>query len=121
MTKETPNIFQRFARKIVREAINDYNNSLKKSQYKKKKNKKKTSSKNSQSIKTKRSRYISNSNRVTVLKRDKFRCVYCGRNSKQIELEIDHIVPFSKAGSNEISNLQTLCIDCNRGKGSRLL
>ncbi|MBV6626074.1 MAG: HNH endonuclease [Rivularia sp. (in: Bacteria)] len=59
--------------------------------------------------------------RVCVLHRDKKKCVFCGRNSKQIQLEVDHIVPFSKGGSNDLSNLQTLCIDCNRGKGARNL
>ncbi|PSO63692.1 MAG: hypothetical protein BRC51_08125 [Cyanobacteria bacterium SW_12_48_29] len=28
------------------------------------------------------------------------------------------MVPFSQGGSNNSQNLQTLCIDCNRGKGA---
>ena len=67
------------------------------------------------------SRYISKSTRVSVLHRDKYKCIFCGRSSQQIELQIDHIIPFSQGGSNEIDNLQTLCIDCNQGKSDRLL
>lgn len=67
----------------------------------------------------KRSRYISASTRVNVLRRDNYRCVFCGVSAKKAELQIDHIIPFSKGGSNEIDNLQTLCIDCNQGKGNR--
>ena len=67
----------------------------------------------------KRSRYIPVSTRVDVLRRDNYRCVFCGVSSKKVELEIDHIVHFSKGGSNKINNLQTLCSDCNRGKGNR--
>lgn len=33
--------------------------------------------------------------------------------------EIDHIVPLAKGGSNELENVQLLCIRCNRSKGSR--
>ena len=62
---------------------------------------------------------ISSSVRVDVLRRDNYRCVFCGRTSKSVELQIDHIVPFSKGGSNKIDNLQTLCIDCNLGKSDR--
>ncbi|HBK21325.1 MAG TPA: HNH endonuclease [Planktothrix sp. UBA10369] len=73
------------------------------------------------SKKNKRSRYIPASIRVSVLTRDNYKCRFCGRSSTQIQLEVDHIKPFSQGGSHEINNLQTLCIDCNRGKGTRRL
>ena len=68
-----------------------------------------------------RSRSIPLRTRLLVLERDKFRCVYCGRSpalNHGISLHIDHIYPFSKGGSNEIDNLQTLCNECNLGKGN---
>jgi 5-methylcytosine-specific restriction enzyme A len=54
-------------------------------------------------------------------KPSRYKCVFCGRNSKEVTLEIDHIIPFSCGGSNKSDNLQTLCFDCNRGKGAREL
>lgn len=33
-------------------------------------------------------------------------------------LEVDHIIPFSCGGRDELSNYQTLCQDCNRAKGN---
>ena len=80
---------------------------------------KKTRKKKKTKTSKKRSRYISASTRVDVLRRDNYRCVFCGVSAKKAELQIDHIIPFSKSGSNEMDNLQTLCIDCNRGKGNR--
>ena len=58
--------------------------------------------------------------RWEVMKRDGFRCVKCGRGSHcqpPVELEVDHKHPHARGGSDGASNLQTLCVDCNRGKG----
>ena len=58
--------------------------------------------------------------RYNIMKRDGFRCCLCGRSAADgIELEVDHIVPISKGGNTVYSNLQTLCRDCNRGKGTK--
>ena len=47
----------------------------------------------------------------------KFSCVQCG---KKDNLSIDHITPVSKGGADEFSNLQLMCMPCNRKKGSKL-
>lgn len=57
---------------------------------------------------------LSNYVRFQVLKRDLFTCQYCGRSG--VELEVDHIKPVSKGGTNDMDNLITSCKDCNRGK-----
>lgn len=36
-------------------------------------------------------------------------------------LEVDHIIPVSEGGSDEMDNLTTSCWECNRGKGATLL
>ena len=64
---------------------------------------------------------MSDSLRYTVLSRDKFCCVLCGKSRNDgIKLEVDHIIPVSKGGKTELSNLQTLCERCNRGKSDRV-
>jgi len=58
--------------------------------------------------------------RWEILQRDGNRCVVCGQGASDgVTLEIDHIVPVSKGGSDEKSNLQVLCAPCNRGKSNR--
>jgi 5-methylcytosine-specific restriction enzyme A len=123
MSKKSPNLLQKIARKAIRELINEVNTHKKFQSAKQIVSKSKTRSSQSKinNKKQTRSRHIAASVRVSVLNRDKYKCVFCGRNSKYIELEVDHIIPFSKGGSNDISNLQTLCFDCNRGKGTRQL
>lgn len=59
--------------------------------------------------------------RFEVFKRDSFTCQYCGKSAPDTILEIDHIVPVSKGGDNNISNLITSCFECNRGKSNRKL
>lgn len=59
---------------------------------------------------------ISKKLRFEVFKRDGFICQYCGKTPPDVTLEIDHINPKSKKGTNNINNLVTACFDCNRGK-----
>ena len=58
--------------------------------------------------------------RFEVMKRDGYRCRICGKSASEgAKLEVDHIVPVSKGGKTVMSNLQTLCRECNRGKAAR--
>ena len=61
---------------------------------------------------------ISKKLRFEVLKRDGFKCQYCGKCAVDVILHIDHILPVSKGGDNSIVNLITSCIDCNLGKSN---
>ena len=44
-------------------------------------------------------------------------CAYCG--AKDVPLEVEHIVPWSKGGSNRASNLTLACVPCNQAKSNR--
>ena len=57
------------------------------------------------------------STRYVILKRDKI-CQLCGNTKDDAPLEVDHILPRSKGGSNDLTNLQTLCRPCNQGKSN---
>lgn len=61
----------------------------------------------------KSSGYISGSIRLEVFKRSKTKCEMCGVDNKEKALEVDHIIPRNKGGSDDISNLQALCYSCN--------
>ena len=63
---------------------------------------------------------VSDKIRYLVFERDDFKCRACGDYPPNCVLQIDHIVPYSKGGSNDIDNLQTLCRVCNLGKGTRI-
>ena len=64
---------------------------------------------------------ISKKLRFEVFKRDSFTCQYCGKSAPSVVLEVDHIEPVSKGGTNDILNLVTSCFDCNRGKSDKKL
>lgn len=59
---------------------------------------------------------VTKEQRLRIFKRDKNTCVQCG--SKEL-LHIDHIRPISEGGNSDDENLQTLCRQCNLGKGKR--
>lgn len=63
---------------------------------------------------------LSLSKRFTILQRDGSRCKVCGNSAALgAVLEVDHIIPVSDGGTDDMANLQTLCFDCNRGKSNR--
>lgn len=62
-------------------------------------------------------RYVSAETRAAILARDNSQCVACGATN---DIEIDHIVPISRGGTGDPSNLQAMCRSCNRRKRSTL-
>lgn len=64
---------------------------------------------------------LTNRQRFDILKRDGFTCQYCGRKPPEVVLQVDHIFPVDKGGTNDPSNLITSCQPCNAGKSDVLL
>jgi len=64
---------------------------------------------------------ITNELRRAVFERDNHTCLYCGGVGEETDLEVDHIIPVSKGGNDDIRNLCTACWKCNRSKGARIL
>lgn len=56
--------------------------------------------------------------RYEILRRDGFKCRYCGTVAADTELRVDHVVPEALGGKSDPSNLATACDPCNSGKSS---
>ena len=54
-----------------------------------------------------------------MLKAARFRCELCGVPADEKALEVDHIVPRNKGGTDDRVNLQALCHSCNATKRDR--
>jgi diadenosine tetraphosphate (Ap4A) HIT family hydrolase len=63
--------------------------------------------------------YVPGTVRYEVLKRAKFRCELCGVSADEKALEVDHIFPRSRGGSDDLHNFQALCYSCNATKRDR--
>ena len=60
--------------------------------------------------------------RALVLMRDGARCQFCGAEARNgANLQVDHVIPWSKGGETILENLQILCHICNIGKSDILL
>jgi hypothetical protein len=64
------------------------------------------------------SRYISDPVKQEVFERDGGQCVKCGSTR---DLQYDHVIPYSRGGSNTAANMQLLCGDCNRAKSNKFV
>ena len=56
--------------------------------------------------------------------RDSYRCQYCHRTTAELKhrecLTRDHLIPLSRGGDNEWTNVVTACSTCNTRKGNHL-
>lgn len=68
---------------------------------------------------TKSSGHVPGSLRYDIFRRAKGRCEACGVSAEERALEVDHIIPRNKDGSDDPSNLQALCYLCNAQKRDR--
>jgi 5-methylcytosine-specific restriction endonuclease McrA len=58
--------------------------------------------------------------RVQVIERDGYVCGLCGDDVDPDDVHIDHIMPWSRGGKHELSNLQVAHSTCNLRKGNRV-
>jgi 5-methylcytosine-specific restriction endonuclease McrA len=58
--------------------------------------------------------------RFNVFLRDRFSCQYCGNGFSASNLTFDHVVPRSKGGRTNWTNVVAACSPCNLRKGNKL-
>lgn len=69
--------------------------------------------------------WIRQEKRLAIYIRDNFTCLHCKRDLQTIvpgdgiRIELDHVVPVSKGGSNHQNNLITSCSECNQARGNK--
>ena len=59
---------------------------------------------------------FSSKQRADIYKKSNGICQLCGRKITFKDMSVDHIIPISKGGSNDINNTQAACLICNRFK-----
>lgn len=67
--------------------------------------------------------------KIATFERDKYTCIKCKHIGKKgfynygggrfIDLVADHIIPLKLDGKNELDNMQTLCLECNKIKNAQ--
>jgi 5-methylcytosine-specific restriction endonuclease McrA len=55
--------------------------------------------------------------RFEIFKRDRYKCQYCVKESKQLTL--DHVMPRFRGGEHTWENVVAACVNCNRIKAGR--
>lgn len=63
-------------------------------------------------------RHIPQTVKFAVNRRDDFICQECEKHVRDNDVNYDHIIPYSKGGSSEASNIRLLCSTCNKKRGN---
>lgn len=66
-------------------------------------------------LRARKRRVWTDEERRFILDRDGWACVRCGATD---QLEIDHVIPFSRGGACSVQNASVLCRGCNARKGA---
>lgn len=59
---------------------------------------------------------LKNTHRYYIYKRDNKKCFFCDKKLKYRQITLDHYLPLSKGGINEVFNMVTSCKKCNKYK-----
>lgn len=54
-----------------------------------------------------------------LLERENHCCIYCGIHASKAKMQIEHVVPRSKGGTDSLDNLVLSCRACNEAKGNQ--
>jgi 5-methylcytosine-specific restriction endonuclease McrA len=57
--------------------------------------------------------------RQNLMLRDQYQCQYCGKRPGPSELNLDHVVPRARGGTDSWDNLVVSCRPCNMRKGKK--
>jgi hypothetical protein len=63
-----------------------------------------------------RKRFATYAQRLVILRRDNYRCRYCGIRLNNKTAVMDHVIPWKYGGPTTVPNLVTCCGDCNKEK-----
>lgn len=58
--------------------------------------------------------------KTNVYLRDQYNCCYCGCDVTRRDATLDHVVPVSRGGKTEWTNIVTACGPCNFRKGNKM-
>lgn len=59
--------------------------------------------------------------RKSIFERDEYTCQYCNKTCSKNDATLDHIIPRSRGGTYQFTNIVTACRKCNSQKGNKSL